>query len=143
MAQSTKSQINGLGKGIAKQVVAEPLEILKDAAAQLGGEVAGGRPEESIPSIVENPRETVQPSLEQKRRGTILTAHRRELEEIIGQRRKAREQTAMQKEMAEEKRNEQVDFQRKAGKETIFQKVLRTVRKRSGGEIKPGMPKAA
>lgn len=138
-----KQQLGGVGKGAVKQIVAEPLELLKDASSQVSGVERGASAGQNAEFNPPQETKATLPSVEEQKRKTILSAHRNELDEIVSQKRKVREKKELQQEAIEKKQKEQVTEQKKAEKESMFQRIFRAVRKRSRGEIKPGMPKAA
>lgn len=142
MAQGVKSQLGGVGKGAVKQVLTEPLEILKSAGGQLGGEAMPTRPQ-NIGAETSQAQEPPQPSLDEKKKPTTLAAHRTELEEMIARERKAREQAAMQQQVVDERETQQVKQQEKQEKETIFQKGLKMVTGRLKRRMETRLPKAA
>lgn len=131
-----KSQLSGVGKGVVKQVIQEPLEILKDV-----GEQVGMRPE---PGGQHQPqgeqRQEIKVSPEQKRRGSRLAAMEQEIKEI----RQQREQTAVEEQtVEEEKKKQQEEHLGNAQKESIFQKGLKMVTGRLKRRMETRLPKAA
>lgn len=139
MVQTVKSQIGGVGKGIVKQIIKEPLEILKDAGTQVSGIEAPTLPQAQS---VSQP-EAITPSLDERRRDSTLAAHSNELEELIKQKRTERQLVARRQEAVENQEKVQVEQKKREANESMFQKGLKMVTGRLKRRTETRQPKAA
>lgn len=138
-AISVKQQLGGLGRGTVKQVIQEPLEILKDAGSQVSGiETTALSQAQSVsqPGVIT-------PSLDERRRVATLAAHSNELEELIKQKRDQRQQVARHQEAVENQEKVQVEQKKREANESIFQKGLKMVTGRLKRRTETRQPKAA
>lgn len=137
-------QTSGLGKSVIKQILQEPLEIIKDAGSQVSGvENLAGQQQSSPMQKSPSPTPISQPSIEERNKTRILSAHRRELEEEITRQRRQRLQEAEQIKVEETQKIEGEKREKEAENESMFQKGLKIVTGRLKRRMETRLPKAA
>lgn len=100
MNTGIKSQLGNLGKGAMKQILQEPVEIVKDVGEQMGVRERTNREQQQ--QVMESPSSQPQPSLEERKKERIIAAHTRELEDEIARQRHTREQDIEQERLVQE-----------------------------------------
>lgn len=142
MLKQVGQQIGGAGKTAVRQIVQEPLEILKTAGQQAGIEGGNTQPQQS-PQTVPAQSVNVQPSVIEQNKDRILAAHRKELEDEITKRRKERVQEIEQRRLVEQRVEQKKKDEEEAKKESLFEKVKNMVTGRARKRVEARMPKAA
>lgn len=145
MIKQTIKQTGGLGKGVIKQILQEPLEIIKDAGSQVSGVENLATQQQQSQPMQKSPSPTPipQPSIEERNKIRILSAHRRELGEEITRQRSQRLQKVEQIRMEETQKIEGEKREKEAENESIFQKGLKIVTGRLKRRMETRLPKAA
>lgn len=140
ITQGVTSQIGGIGKGMVKQVVREPFEVLKDV-----GEQTVGVKVPSVEHVSQQPssQQEVTSSLEQERLPRRLAGYRNELEELVAQERQKRQQKVQEANVVREKVKEQKQKVEATKKESRFQQTLKLVTGRARKKSELRLPKSA
>lgn len=144
MIKQTVKQTSGLGKGVIKQILQEPLEIAKTVKEQVGGvEKPVNEAQTVISESSVTQQQAAMPSIEEQKKNRILAAHRRELEDEITRQRHQRLEEVEQKKVAEMQKTEGEKQEKEAENESMFQKGLKIVTGRLKRRMETRLPKAA
>jgi len=135
MPNTVKSQIGDIAKKTVRRIAQEPVEVLKEAGKQVG---VTPQAHSNEAFVGQQPK----PSPEEVKKAEIIQAHRRELEDLISQERKNRQQRLLEERQRQEEKEQKnkLEEQQAKKRENPFFAMLRRVKGRIEFQKRPSSP---